>query len=200
MKHVLLSITLLFTFNVWAQQSKFNDNLAQYDKDILANPQNGDLYFERAKLKQNYLDFKGAVQDYKTAIKKKSQYAAKANYSMGMLAMNYSSYPTIGKPVIATGYSSANNYFTDAIKLKPDYADAYFQAAKCKFYLNKFQQAIEYFSKSIELKSELTSEAYYYRGLCKSNSNDKIGACSDFSKAVSLGNVYGTDMLERFCR
>lgn len=198
MKNTVLSLLLFFSLHTWAQ-SKFNDNLAQYDNQIAANPQNADLYFQRAQLKKEYLDFKGAVKDYKTAIKKKSKYAAQAYYALGMLAMYYSSYATIGKPVIATGYSPANKSFTQALKLDTNYADAYFQAAKCKFYLNKYQQSIAYFTKAIALKYELAPEAYYYRGLCKANTNDKNGACSDFSKAQSLGNTYGADMRERIC-
>jgi tetratricopeptide (TPR) repeat protein len=199
MKHIVLSVALLVTLNVCAQQLKYN-NIAQYDADILANPQNPDLYFARAELKKNYLDFKGAVKDYETAIKKKSTYAAQAHYALGMLAMNYNSYPTIGKPVIAIGYSPANTHFTKAIELDTNYADAYFQSAKCKFYLDKYQQGILYFTKAIQLKAELAPEAYYYRGLCKSSAHDVNGACLDFSKAASLGNIYGTEMRERICR
>ncbi|HXU27156.1 MAG TPA: hypothetical protein VN698_07980 [Bacteroidia bacterium] len=198
MKNTVLSLILFFSLHTWAQ-SNSSDNIAQYDSQILANPKNADLYFERAKLKQNYLDFKGAVKDYKTAIKQKSKYAAQAHYALGMLAMYYSSYATIGKPVIATGYSPANTSFTKALELDANYADAYFQSAKCKFYLNKYQQGIAYFTKAITLKAQLAPEAYYYRGLCKVNANDKNGGCADFSKAVSLGNVYASEMLERFC-
>jgi|GEM_PF-2709510 len=201
MKNNLLAILILFSLSVCAQRTKYNDDIADYDKQILANPQNPDLYFERAELKEDYLDYKGAVKDYKTCIKKKSKYAAQAYYAMGMMALS-----TAGNifaappPGISVGYSPANTYFTKAIEIKPDYADAYFQAAKCKFYLGKQTQAIEYFTKSIQLKADLAPEAYYYRGLCKSNSRDKDGACLDFSKAVSLGNTYAGDMRERICR
>ena len=52
--------------------------------------------------------------------------------------------------------------------------------------LGNFKQAIEDFSKAIELNSKFAN-AYYIRGLCYQELGDEAKAQADFAKAKQLG-------------
>ena len=105
-------------------------------------------------------------------------------------------------------YEKAIEYFTKAIELKPDYAEAYFNRGLAHFktgsYYNKepYEKAIQDFTKAIELKPDF-ADAYYHRSLAyiqfvhyyrKPFSQDIIDkfnkAVNDFNKVLELDPNY----------
>ena len=105
-------------------------------------------------------------------------------------------------------YEKAIEYFTKAIELKPDYAEAYFNRGLAYFktgsYYNRepYEKAIQDFTKAIELKPDFV-DAYYHRGLAyiqfvhyyrKPFSQDVIDkfnkAVNDFNKVLELDPNY----------
>ena len=65
-------------------------------------------------------------------------------------------------------YAEAIKYYDEAIKLKPNMADAYYNKAVAKTKLGLLKEAIEEYDKAIELRADYTY-AYYNRGLLKSD-------------------------------
>jgi len=45
----------------------------------------------------------------------------------------------------------------------------------------------------------MNTQAYYYRGLAKFNSKNKIGACTDWQKALDLGIEDAQSSIDEKC-
>ena len=83
-------------------------------------------------------------------------------------------------------YRDAAANFTEAIKLKPNFAAAYYARAGCKSRSNDYQGAIEDYSQVIRLKPN-DPAAYYARGLDKKHGlQDYRGAIEDYSQVIRL--------------
>ncbi|MFZ2724705.1 MAG: tetratricopeptide repeat protein [Methylococcaceae bacterium] len=80
-------------------------------------------------------------------------------------------------------------YLTQAIKLKPDYSDAYNDRGLCFFENKQYDLALNDYSKAIELNA---IEAKYYsnRGLCFFEKKQYDSALSDYNKAIALNPNY----------
>ena len=63
-------------------------------------------------------------------------------------------------------YEEAISDYTRAIKINPNYADAYFYRGCAKHKIQDYKGAISDFSKAIKVNPNYV-DAYYYRGLCK---------------------------------
>ena len=89
-------------------------------------------------------------------------------------------------------YQSAIIDFDEAIKLKPDFAEAYVTRGTAKSQLGTYKSAIVDFDEAIHLKPETVESdfhlAYIYsnRGLAKSNSGAYKSAIVDFDEALRL--------------
>ncbi|MDX2212163.1 MAG: tetratricopeptide repeat protein [Oculatellaceae cyanobacterium bins.114] len=75
--------------------------------------------------------------------------------------------------------------YTEAIRLKPDYAFAYNNRGVAKKDLGDKQGAIEDCTEAIRLKPDY-AEAYNNRGAAKKDLGDKQGAIADYSEAIRL--------------
>jgi tetratricopeptide (TPR) repeat protein len=85
-------------------------------------------------------------------------------------------------------YQGALVAFTKAIKLKPDYTDAYRGRASTKYLLADFEGSIADYTEVIKLKPD--ADAYYVRGLAKFDMNDHQGAIADYTEAIKLKKDY----------
>ena len=80
----------------------------------------------------------------------------------------------------------AFSYFSNAIKTAPDFATAYYERGIVNGRLNKFDRAVEDFSRVIELDPNDVF-AYNNRGLARARGLKKYNeAIADFTKAVEL--------------
>jgi len=75
--------------------------------------------------------------------------------------------------------------FNRAIKLNPDFFEAYYNRGIVKFYLNQNAAAIEDYDKAIELNPKYAG-AYYNRGIAKFHLNKTEEAMQDYDKAIEL--------------
>ena len=174
-----------------------------------------DLYYKRAKVRyemgekhvnDDVKHYKRADKDFSKAIElNPRKYSYDTVYYMRGLSKvyyyrsdtsGYNPFYTTTKAGFGTQairgiggnpYRKAINDFTKAIKLNPNYADAYFERGECMYRMRKKREAIEDYTKAIQLNSHHAAEAFYYRALCKFDLKDKEGGCTDLSNAVSLG-------------
>ena len=75
--------------------------------------------------------------------------------------------------------------YDEAIRLKPDYAEAYNNRGNVKSDLNQHEEAIADHDKAIRLKPDL-AEAYNNRGNAKSDLNRHEDAIADYDEAIQL--------------
>lgn len=68
----------------------------------------------------------------------------------------------------------------------------------CKLKLNRFADAAIDFIRSLTFSKE-NSEAYYYRAFCYLNQNNRLKACSDFSKAGEQGSAEAYSEIAKYC-
>jgi len=79
--------------------------------------------------------------------------------------------------------------YTNAIKLNPKYADAYFERGNVKYILKDYKGAISDFTKVIEIGPKF-AVFYFSRGLAKAGLKDYRGAIIDYTKAIEIDPKY----------
>jgi tetratricopeptide (TPR) repeat protein len=86
-----------------------------------------------------------------------------------------------------TDPKKAIEYLNKAIKLQPDYAQAYYNRGNAYYGLGLYQRAIKDYAEAIRLKPN-DIDAYYNRGNTYFYlGNNKLG-CNDAQKACALGD------------
>ena len=96
-------------------------------------------------------------------------------------------------------YVGAIADYSQAIRLKPDYLEAYNNRGSAKNGLSKYIEAITDYTETIRLNPNC-AEAYYGRGAAKYNLGRKKAACADFRRALELGYKDAAKVIEDNCR
>lgn len=86
-------------------------------------------------------------------------------------------------------YENAIKHFTEAIRLKPDLANAYFNRGVTYAFRDEFDDAIKDFDTVIQLKPDHVG-AYYNRGNTYGDKGELDNAIKDFNKAIELDTYY----------
>ena len=88
----------------------------------------------------------------------------------------------------AEDYKGAIKDYTKAIKINPQYGDAYYNRGLAKENLKDFEGAISDYTEAIEIypKGEDAGDAYHGRGYAKEMLKDFEGAIKDYTKATKL--------------
>ena len=103
----------------------------------------------------------------------------------------------LGLAYYVTGdYDVAIKHFDKAIKLKPDYAMAYFQRGLAYYYKVDYKRAIKDYNKAIKLFHS-NEKAYYERGRAYYKKGDYKRAIKDFTKAIELKPNYAEAYYQR---
>ncbi|MDJ0626238.1 MAG: tetratricopeptide repeat protein [Candidatus Caenarcaniphilales bacterium] len=92
-------------------------------------------------------------------------------------------------------FNEAISFFSQAIEINPQYANAYLSRGIAYRKLQNNLAAIEDYSKAIEL--EPSASAYLNRGVARSRINDSNGALIDYSKAIDMQPDYIAAYLNR---
>ncbi len=89
----------------------------------------------------------------------------------------------------------AINDYSEAIRLKPDYVEAYYKRGDAKFDLGKKEEASDDYNKAIQLKPDYV-EVYCKRGNLQLSLGKKQEAIDDYNKAIQLKPDYA----EVYCK
>ena len=92
-------------------------------------------------------------------------------------------------------YEEAVSAYDMVLRLKPDFAEAYYNRGTAKTFIAEYAAAIADFDEAICLKPELV-EAYYNRGLTKSTLNQPKAAEHDLRTALKLAKQQRYDNIK----
>jgi tetratricopeptide (TPR) repeat protein len=81
--------------------------------------------------------------------------------------------------------------YSEAIKLDPNYVEAYHNRGFVRDELGNKQGAIADYNQAIKINPNL-AEAYYNRGIVRSELGDKQGAVADFKQAIKINPNYAS--------
>ncbi len=81
------------------------------------------------------------------------------------------------------------------LRLKPDFAEAYYNRGTAKTFIAEYEAAIADFDEAIRLKPEFV-EVYYNRGAAKLALNQSASARPDFQTALKLAKQQGHDNIK----
>ncbi|HEX7412421.1 MAG TPA: tetratricopeptide repeat protein [Bacteroidia bacterium] len=97
-------------------------------------------------------------------------------------------------------YTKSNLNLMNAIKLGiKDSAKVYFYIANNYLFMEKYMNAMFIYTKVIKINSS-ESKAYRNRGICYYYINRQQEACSDFDKALILGDTLVKDYITQYCK
>jgi tetratricopeptide (TPR) repeat protein len=165
--------------------------ILDYNKAIELNPKNSRAFSQRGFLKKGLEDYRGAILDFTRCIELIESDSA---YTVYILF-----YRALAKENLKD-YQGAILDYTRCTELagivNSDYLFAQRGIAKNK--LKYYQGAILDFTKCIELNPKFP-DAYYGRGFAKYYSNDKNGACLDWSQAGELGYADAYSTIKEKC-
>lgn len=89
----------------------------------------------------------------------------------------------------ATDFQEQIKYYSKAIELHPDYADAYINRGAAKYDLDQYVEAIKDFDEAIRLKPDYAI-AFSNRGNVKRKLSQYIEAIKDYDQALKLKSDY----------
>jgi tetratricopeptide (TPR) repeat protein len=197
MKKLFILIISAISISLYAQtdsslpvfKSSNNDN---------SEPKDAKEYLNRGISKKVGGDYKGAIKDFKKAIKLDPKNAAEAYYMKGVVEENmWGTANMSGKNGGQRNYSKAIKNFTNAINLNPNYTAAYFERGMCDVESGKREGALEDFTKVIELGGNRVAESYKWRAFCRGYKTE--GGCADLKKALELGYEAAEHFLISYC-
>ena len=86
--------------------------------------------------------------------------------------------------------------YGEAIRLKPDYADAFFNRADAREAKGDLEGAIQDYDQAIRHKPD-DADAFYNRGITRQNKGDLEGALQDYGEAIRLKPDYAEAFFNR---
>ena len=160
---------------------QYTNAVNSFTEAIQLNPANPFLYMNRAAARAEMIDFISSIDNSYQSISFDSDPAKRLHHTT---TRTYS-------------YDEAIEDMNKAIKLYPDFAEAYYNRANLMAISGKLPEAYDDYTRAIELDANL-GEAYYNRGLVQIFMKDTRKGCMDLSKAGELGIDAAYKVLKQF--
>jgi tetratricopeptide (TPR) repeat protein len=154
-------------------------------KAIELSPTNDTLYAERAYALMQSREYGGAMEDYR--------------YFLSRHPEDIISLYGLGETYFSTNqYDSAISCFTKVAARNAAYYQTWYYLGLAAAAKENYAMAIEWFDKAIVQYPD-RGDLYYNRGIAKGKLNAASDFCSDFRKAMDLGDAGGKKMWEAYC-
>ena len=157
-----------------------NENLPQeittLNEKIIKNPQEAELYYQRAKYYFEKKDFVLATADINQSLKYDS---TKSNYYLLLSDLYF----------VQNKTSKSKESLERVLSLDSKNIDALLKLAELYFYVQKHQQSIEYIDKVL-LIDQYVSKAYFLKGMNFKEMGDTARAISSMQTAVEQDPQY----------
>ena len=161
----------LFTLAISEMLVKqYTNAINSYSRAIRIAPTNPFVYLNRATTRAEMIDFIASIDNAYQRISIESDPSQQLHSN---ITRTYN-------------YDEAIADLTEAIKLYPEFAYAYYNRANLLALSGKLPEAFDDYTKAIELNPNF-AEAYYNRGLIQIYMKDTRKGCLDISKAGELG-------------
>ena len=160
---------------------QYTNAVNSFTEAIRLNQANPFLYLNRATARSEMIDFISSIDNSYQSISYDSDPAKRLHNAS---TRTYS-------------YDEAIEDINKAIKLYPDFAEAYYNRANLMAISGKLPEAYDDYTRAIELDANL-GEAYYNRGLVQIYMKDTRKGCMDLSKAGELGIDVAYKVLKQF--
>ncbi|MFA4852356.1 MAG: tetratricopeptide repeat protein [Bacteroidales bacterium] len=161
-------------------KTKVSDTLSpeitKLNAKIAANPDNPDLYNERAKLLIEKQKLDEAFSDIRTALNIDS---SKAQYFLTLSDV----YFAMGK------IKNCKRAIEKSLALDPDYAEADLKYAELNLYFKEYKKTIEYIDKALAI-DKINAKAYFMKGMTYKETGDTAKAVSNFKKTIDHDPEY----------
>jgi tetratricopeptide (TPR) repeat protein len=97
-------------------------------------------------------------------------------------------------------YQKALSLFDSFIEKVPDYYAAYEMRAFCHFFTKSYQNSIHDINQIVKHGGTLKGNVVNLRGVNYQNLGKKAEACTDYEKAMKMGDKDGTNNYNKFCK
>jgi len=150
--------------------------IAELDGRIANDPNNPNLYHERAFVYYRMADFEKSLNDINRAISIDSS-----------VAMYYFTKAEIF--MVQYKIESAKSFYEIALEKKPDYWEAELKLGRIQMYLKEFNKAMEHINKALKINAAI-AEAYFMKGEIYEELKDSAKAASSFQTAIEQNPEY----------
>ncbi len=166
-----------FYFNrgmAYLKAEKYKNAVDDFTKGLKISPENFEYYINRAQAFAGLSDYSSAIKD--------------AAYYLEFFNDDQQAIFSCGEYYYQNAdYLNALKYFNKNLKNDPSNPEYYKARGKTYLQTKTFNYAINDLAMSLDLKPD-DGETYLYMGLAKYETGNKDEACSDFQKAIRLGN------------
>lgn len=179
----LLGSVIVLSILTFNRNKVWKNSITLFSDVVIKNPNEFISYFGRGIAKVYMKDYLGGIEDLDLSI---SMYPFPASY-----------YERANAKEKLNRYEEAINDYIQAIRINPDYADAFYNLGNLR--LNKmedYEGAVYDFSNAIRVKPDY-SLAWNDRAVAREKMNDTVGALSDYSEAIRISPKYSEAYFNR---
>ena len=156
------------------------------DRALELDPEDPDVWYNRACASYMGQDIDRALKDAQRALKLRQEFPEALFLSGVVKGERYREEAGIAE-------------IEEALRLRPDIPGGTMSLAMLYYETGRYTEAIDLFTKVIDSGSEGQAEAYYYRGDCHYNLEDKEKACADWRIADAKGDRDAAFILRNYC-
>ena len=183
---------------------KYKEAIKDYNKAIKLNPSYTEAYNNLGLIKTDMRKYRKAIKYYNKSIQLNphfSTYYALGLAKSGLAQLFYKNnflektkkilffFNSFYSESLSKKYEEAIKDFNEAIRLNPNYAEAYNDRGVAKYDLGKYSESIEDYNRAIQLNSSFFG-AYSNRGLVKVKIGKYKEAIEDYNEAIKLNPDY----------
>ena len=176
---------------------RYEDAIADFDEAIRIKPDEAYFHYHRGLANDNLEEYEEAITDFSEAIHlnlndaRFHHHRGLANFHCGQHESSIDNYDEVHlNPYYALQqyleyYESAITDFDEAIRINPDYAEAYYYRGFAKQHLEYYESAITDFDEAIRINPDY-AEAYYHRAEANSFLHRFVEAIENIKTALQL--------------